>query len=64
MFFYSWGFIYGFYLWFLFLLFRQAYEQYFTSSHTAFHFFRHANGRWHVKQILVGKLAFLSILII
>ena len=46
---------------FLFLRLRQASEQYFTSSQTAFHFLRHAKGRWQHKQILVGKSAFLSI---
>ena len=46
---------------FLFLRLRQASEQYFTSSQTAFHFLRHAKGRWQHKQTLVGKSAFLSI---
>lgn len=54
-------FIFTFYSVFLFLYFRQASEQYFTSSQTAFHFFRHINGRWQVIHILVGKLAFFNI---
>jgi hypothetical protein len=34
---------------------RHRSEQYFTSSQTAFHFFRHWNGRPHVAQVFVGR---------
>ena len=34
---------------------RQRSEQNFTSSQSFAHFLRHANGRWHTAQILVGK---------
>ena len=39
--------------------FRHRSEQYFTSSHTRSHFFRHANGRPHAAQIFVGRWGFL-----
>ena len=40
----------------------QRCEQYLTSSHTATHFLRHAKGRLHARQILVGRSAFCRIL--
>jgi len=41
---------------------RQRSEQYFTSSHTVAHFFRHANGRPHRAQGFDGRSDFLTIL--
>jgi hypothetical protein len=41
--------------------FLQASEQYFTSSQTFSHFFRHANGRWQFAHIFSGKLPFFII---
>jgi len=40
---------------------RQRSEQYFTSSHTFAHFFRHANGLPHVTQVLDGNSLFFRI---
>jgi len=36
---------------------RHRSEQYFTSSQTVFHFFRHWNGRPQTTQTFVGRLA-------
>ena len=41
---------------------RQRSEQYLTSSQSRAHFLRHANGRPHAAQILVGRSPFLTIL--
>ena len=38
-----------------FLCLLQRSEQYFTSSHTSFHFRRHWKGRPHTGQVLVGR---------
>lgn len=34
---------------------RHASEQNFTLAQSRSHFLRHANGRWHVGQVLVGS---------
>ena len=54
----------GFRLFHYFFSFRHLSEQYFTSSQTFSHFFRHVNGRPQVMQILVGKSDFFFIFII
>ena len=51
----------GFRLFHYFFSFRHLSEQYFTSSQTFSHFFRHVNGRPQVMQILVGKSDFFFI---
>jgi len=38
--------------------FLHRFEQYFTSSHTAFHFLRQVKGLWQLQQILLGKSDF------
>ena len=47
-----------FVIWFHFL-FRHLLEQYFTSSKTFSHFFRHEKGLLHFMQIFCGKFSFL-----
>jgi hypothetical protein len=40
---------------------RQQSEQYFTSSQTLAHFFRHPNGRPQLAQLFCGSSAFFCI---
>ena len=54
----------GFRLFHYFFSFRHLSEQYFTSSQTFSHFFRHVNGRPQVMQILLGKSDFFFIFIV